>query len=179
MSKCERPTPGQSGESGTGARENREEEEKEKKEASFYCPTPCSLNFNQSINQSTFQYFNYPVSSLFGLIWPLRWGVGSHRKTKVFQVSPSANLSQITSVEIFFIKSASSSFSKFQISSFCTLCPTSMSTRERPLGPTRQPVPSHRDFGPICFRQGTASDLPFQPVVELNSLPEADPCTIQ
>jgi hypothetical protein len=62
-----------------------------------------------------------------------------------------------------------------------------MSTRGRPHGSaprpttppdptlTTRPVPRHRNFRPICFGQGTASDLPLRSVVELDGLPEADP----
>lgn len=62
-----------------------------------------------------------------------------------------------------------------------------MSTRGRPPGGARRPttppdpslttrpVPSHRDFRPLCFGQGTASDPPFRTPVELDNLSEADP----
>lgn len=62
-----------------------------------------------------------------------------------------------------------------------------MSTRGRPPGSaprpttrpdpslTTRPVPSHRNFRPLCFGQGTASDPPFRTLVELDNHPDADP----
>ncbi|KAJ5404502.1 hypothetical protein N7509_004373 [Penicillium cosmopolitanum] len=62
-----------------------------------------------------------------------------------------------------------------------------MSTRGRPPGSaprpttppdptlTTRPVPRYRNFRPICFGQGTASDLPLRSVVELDGLLEAGP----